>query len=63
MHDSGGERALVADRADALGVPFAALADKTRRACLATLLDAGLEPTNPLDVWGRGADTETLFAA
>ena len=62
VHDSGGERALVADRADALGVPFTELADTTRQT-LAALLDPGLEPTNPLDVWGRGADTETLFAA
>ena len=30
VHDSGGERALVADRADALGIPFSVLADKTR---------------------------------
>lgn len=62
VHDSGGERALVADRADALGVRFAGLSDRTRDT-LAPLLDPGLEPTNPLDVWGRGSDTETLFAA
>jgi acetate---CoA ligase (ADP-forming) len=62
VHDSGGERALVADRADALGVPFTALTEATNKV-LTPLLDAGLEPTNPLDVWGRGADTETLFAA
>jgi acyl-CoA synthetase (NDP forming) len=62
VHDSGGERALVADRADALGVRFAGLSDQTRDT-LAPLLDPGLEATNPLDVWGRGSDTETLFAA
>ena len=28
---------------------------------LAELLDPGLTPTNPLDVWGRGTDTEQLF--
>jgi acyl-CoA synthetase (NDP forming) len=62
VHDSGGERALVADRADALGIPFSVLADKTC-GVLAELLDPGLVPTNPLDVWGRGTNTETLFAA
>ncbi len=60
VHDSGGERALVADHADALGVPFTELAEGTI-ARLAGLLDPGLEPTNPLDVWGRGVDTETLM--
>jgi acyl-CoA synthetase (NDP forming) len=54
VHDSGLERAHVADVADELGVPFAAIsADTTVR--LAALLDPGLEPANPLDVWGTGA--------
>jgi acetate---CoA ligase (ADP-forming) len=54
VHDSGLERAHVADVADELGVPFAAIsADTTAR--LADLLDPGLEPGNPLDVWGTGA--------
>ncbi len=60
VHDSGGERALVADIADQVGVPFAALSATTRER-LSAMLDPGLEPTNPLDVWGRGADTEGLF--
>ncbi|MEP6666326.1 MAG: acetate--CoA ligase family protein, partial [Nocardioidaceae bacterium] len=60
VHDSGGERALVADMAATLGVPFAELSPPTRER-LTALLDPGLEPTNPLDVWGRGADTEGLF--
>ena len=29
---------------------------------LAALLDEGLAPGNPLDVWGTGRDTESLFA-
>ena len=33
--------------------------DDRRR--LADLLDPGLAPTNPLDVWGTGADTEDLL--
>ncbi len=60
VHDSGAERVLVADVAERLGVPFAELAAATVER-LAALLDPGLEPTNPLDVWGSGADTEDLF--
>ena len=54
MHDSGLERAYVADVADELGVPFAAIGEPTT-ARLAGLLDPGLEPANPLDIWGTGA--------
>ncbi len=53
VHDSGLERAHVADVADELGVPFAAISAETT-ARLAALLDPGLEPANPLDVWGTG---------
>ena len=62
VHDSGAERALVADVAYDLGVPFAPLGDDTVQR-LATLLDEGLEATNPLDLWGTGADTRELFGA
>jgi acyl-CoA synthetase (NDP forming) len=62
VHDSGAERVLVADVAHRLGVPFAALAASTMER-LAGLLDPGLAPGNPLDVWGRGADTRALFAS
>jgi acetate---CoA ligase (ADP-forming) len=61
VHDSGLERAHVVDVADELGVPFAAIAPGTI-ARLAGLLDPGLVPANPLDVWGTGADTRQLFA-
>ncbi len=61
VHDSGLERAHVADLADELGVPFAAISETTA-AALADLLDPGLEPGNPLDVWGTGARTRELFA-
>jgi acetate---CoA ligase (ADP-forming) len=57
VHDSGLERAHVADVADELGVPFAAISAATV-ARLAALLDPGLEPANPLDVWGTGARAE-----
>ncbi len=62
VHDSGAERTLVADIAAVEGVRFAPLSDATT-AVLDPLLDDGLHATNPLDVWGRGADTEGLFTA
>ena len=61
VHDSGLERAHVADVADELGVPFAAIGTATT-ARLAALLDPGLEPANPLDVWGTGARAEEQFS-
>ena len=61
VHDSGLERAHVADLAAELGVPFAPLGPATRDR-LAAALDPGLAPDNPLDVWGTGHDTEPLFA-
>jgi acyl-CoA synthetase (NDP forming) len=60
VHDSGFERAHVADLAAAVGVPFAPLTAQTRQR-LAAVLDPGLEPGNPLDVWGTGRDPEALF--
>jgi acetate---CoA ligase (ADP-forming) len=61
VHDSGLERAHVADLAAELGVPFARLGPRTAGR-LAAVLDPGLTPANPLDVWGSGRDTEPLFA-
>jgi acyl-CoA synthetase (NDP forming) len=61
VHDSGLERAHVADLAAELGVPFARLGPRTAGR-LAAALDPGLIPANPLDVWGSGRDTEPLFA-
>jgi acyl-CoA synthetase (NDP forming) len=60
VHDSGLERAHAVDLADDLAVPFGALSETTK-ARLGDLLDPGLTPTNPLDVWGTGADTRSLF--
>lgn len=62
VHDSGAERALCADVAHALGVPFAELDGRTM-AAIAELLDDGLAAANPLDVWGTGADTRAMFGA
>jgi acetate---CoA ligase (ADP-forming) len=61
VHDSGLERAHTADLAAEVGVPFAAITPQTH-ARLAAVLDPGLAPANPLDVWGTGRDTEPLFA-
>ena len=60
VHDSGFERAHVTDVAAEAGVEFAAISAATRRR-LADALDPGLEPGNPLDVWGTGRDTRELF--
>ena len=61
VHDSGLERAHVADVAEELGVPFAAIGQPTLDR-LAGLLDPGLEPANPLDVWGTGAHAQDQLA-
>ncbi len=61
VHDSGLERAHVADLAQLVGVPFASIGPGTV-ARLDELLDPGLVPANPLDVWGTGAATRELFA-
>ncbi len=53
MHDSGGERQLLIDLADAMEVPLTELAPATVRA-LGERLDPGLPPVNPLDAWGAG---------
>jgi len=66
VHDSGLERAHVADLAADLGVPFAPVGEATLRR-LAEVLDPGLEPGNPLDMWGASTKaqwqlTESLTA-
>jgi acyl-CoA synthetase (NDP forming) len=60
VHDSGFERAHVADVSAQTGVEFAVIGAATRQR-LADVLDPGLEPGNPLDVWGTGRDTRELF--
>jgi acyl-CoA synthetase (NDP forming) len=61
VHDSGAERVLAADVAERIGVPFAPLSEATIDR-LAGLLEPGLEPANPLDVWGSGNDAEDLLS-
>ncbi|MGL5809506.1 MAG: acetate--CoA ligase family protein [Nocardioides sp.] len=62
VHDSGAERVLMADVAGDEGLRYAVLGPRTRET-LAALLDNGLTVDNPLDIWGRGGDTERLFTA
>lgn len=60
IHDSGGECELFIDLAQRAGVVFASIAATTKRA-IAAQLDPGLEPNNPLDAWGTGADFTPVF--
>jgi len=53
IHDSGGERQLLIDVADDVGVRLAEISEETTRR-LEALLDPGLPPVNPLDGWGAG---------
>ena len=60
VHDSGGERALLIDTADRVGVALPPLGEgATTR--LSRVLDPGLEPVNPIDAWGTGRDAEEVF--
>jgi acetate---CoA ligase (ADP-forming) len=61
VHDSGLERAHLADLAAEFGVPFAPIGRQTTDR-LAAALEPGLEPANPLDIWGTGRDVEPLVA-
>jgi acetate---CoA ligase (ADP-forming) len=60
VHDSGLERAHIADLAAELDVPFAPIS-QTTAGRLAAVLEPGLAPANPLDAWGSGRDAEPLF--
>jgi acyl-CoA synthetase (NDP forming) len=60
VHDFGGERAHLVDLAEEVGVPLSPISEATRRR-LETVLEEGLEPTNPLDAWGTGNDAERIF--
>jgi acyl-CoA synthetase (NDP forming) len=60
LHDSGGERQLAIDMADALKVPMTDLAPSTVEQ-LEALLDPGLPAINPLDAWGASADAPAVM--
>lgn len=58
--DSGGERNLLADVAEEVGLEFAQLSDKTMEK-LSALQEYGQDAANPLDPWGTGIDFENIF--
>ncbi len=58
--DSGGERGMLVDMAEEIGVPFAQINDATRTS-LTAILDPGLDPINPLDAWGTGNETGRIY--
>jgi len=60
VHDSGGERALLIDTAERVGVPLPTLNKPTTRR-LTEILDPGLEAANPVDAWGTGRGAEDVF--
>lgn len=61
VHDSGGERAMLIDAAEAIGVELPSLEPSTKEK-VSRLLDPGLEPENPVDAWGTGRDSIGVFA-
>ncbi len=61
IHDSGGEREMVVDMAERIGLPFAEISPATKQA-IAKHLDLGLIPDNPLDAWGTARDFINRFA-
>ena len=58
--DSGGERNLLADVAEHVGIPFAQLSEATMTK-LSDIQEYGQEADNPLDPWGTGLDFERIF--
>lgn len=61
IHDSGGERELMADLAEGGGLHFAALGATTKARMLAAL-EPGIAADNPLDAWATGNDAENSYA-
>jgi acetyltransferase len=57
ISESGGECALLADQAEAAGMPFAALSAELA-ASLTAAFPNFLAPGNPLDAWGIADETE-----
>ncbi len=58
--DSGGARGMLIDLADRMGVPLSDIGPDTVRK-LAGLLEYGLEPVNPTDVWGSGIEWQNVY--
>ena len=58
--DSGGERNLLADVAEHVGITFAELSETTMTK-LGAIQEYGQEADNPLDPWGTGLEFERIF--
>ncbi|MFY0312078.1 acetate--CoA ligase family protein [Leisingera sp. D0M16] len=61
IHDSGGERELIADLAESAGLHFADLSAATRNA-MQKVLEPGVAAENPLDAWATGRNAQSSFA-
>lgn len=59
--DSGGQRAMLVDLAEAEGVEFAPISGETEKT-LAGVLEPGVEAANPLDAWGTGNAADDIYA-
>ena len=59
--DSGGQRALMVDIAEPLGVAFAEISDEAK-ARIDAVLEPGLHAENPLDAWGTGNGADEIYA-
>ncbi|MCI0425513.1 MAG: acetate--CoA ligase family protein [Actinobacteria bacterium] len=60
LGDSGGERVLLIDTAEKVGVPLPEVGVATRHR-LGVVLDPGLDPENPVDAWGTGREATAVF--
>ncbi len=58
--DSGGARGMLLDLAARMNVPFADIGEGTAKR-LSGLLEYGLEPVNPTDVWGSGREWQDVY--
>lgn len=61
VHDSGGERELVVDLADKIGLTYASPSPETLKK-VGAIISEDLKPANPLDAWGGSANFEATFA-
>lgn len=60
IHDSGGERELMADMAEDHGLSYAELRPETKTRIQA-VLEPGLHADNPLDAWGTGQNAQHSY--
>src|SRR6056297_5781 len=61
IHDSGGERELMADMAEDHGLAYAGLSLDTK-AAIQSVLEPGIAAENPLDAWGTGQGAQNTYS-